>query len=170
MIAALLALALGASPGLPKERATEVPAPIRMTAVAVKIICSARGSTPTNYLAVPLERAKWVDVLGDGDLKPFVQAADKDSDGFVLLIPSKPDDDISYVVYFRKSVPATLASVRTGVASRPTVAGIRAAAKPVAKEQANSCPDALSFDVGNLTTDDGKPVPAFKLLPDRKDR
>jgi hypothetical protein len=165
----LLAIALAvAVPSLPAQASDAPPCatPDSSIRAAVDIVCTVAATPPVGYYLMPLRRAEWSRLLTDADVGPFLSASPTVADSVVIFMPDTPDGSLSaYAVYLHGS-DATALSVVAPSSQATTVHAVTSGLRPV-PTSVRACACDLSYEPGQLTSDNDVPVHTYKVIAAR---
>jgi hypothetical protein len=137
--------------------------------IAAGIADNVQHETVNGALAIYLDDQHWAAGLKDGDLGPFlkVKEAKPGRSATCLFRESK---DSAVCVYFDGDSAFGVAAVKAGAGGKIEASNIAAAYKPITKEMLKKGTEALTFTPGQITTDDGQPLPAFVVATATKSK
>lgn len=137
--------------------------------ISTDIASQIRKGSLAGYIAIYVQPNIWNSLLNDGDIGPFLKIGlDRDNLRAVLLMPTNPKDGFTYCVYFDAADPVGIVSISPNADGKYEPNAIKSALTMVTKGMLTPCKEELHFIPGNLETDDGKPLNAFKIASSGK--
>ncbi|MBN2319478.1 MAG: hypothetical protein JXR49_10395 [Acidobacteria bacterium] len=132
--------------------------------ISTGIVSHIKEGSLAGYFAIFIHSDNWDSLLNDGDIGPFLKIKFDQSDRKALvLMPPNLNEGSIYCVYFNGYVPIGFVEFTVDGYRKVEVDEIQRAYKKVTKEMLKECKEELYFINGNLETDDGKPLSAFKI-------
>ena len=172
LVVALLLASLAVAQGQPakdqpskgqpsKDQPSQEDIGIRYARMALNVASLTQHQSMDGYLAVFVDDKSWTKLTKDGDLGPFLKLKEQKAERrMVYMLPNSPDG-LRVVVYFDGPAATGVAAFTPG----PDAKIDADAVKPVPKEtlKAVDAAGGWTFDREDVTSDDGDPVPAYRI-------
>jgi hypothetical protein len=132
--------------------------------LATDVVKMHRGETLAGFYAITIDAKRWESLTTDSDLGPFLKLKQSQPDLSVVLVLRNSKRDPAYCVYFHGQNPSGFAEVSPKPSGKMTDEDVRKSYQDVARQTVKPTGEELYFTDVSLTTDDGSPMPAVKIL------
>ena len=152
-----------AKPGAEKP-ITEKKDPLFFVKIAADVAGNVQQTPLNGFLGLYIAPQNWAPGLKDGDLGPFLKAQEaKPGRSAACLFPNAEVKDVAICVYFDGDTPFGVAAVKAGASGKIEAGDVSAAYKAISKEMLKKGEQEVRFEPGDISMDDGQPLPAFQL-------
>jgi hypothetical protein len=143
-----------------KQDPTKEDPGLRYARMAYNVANSTQHQSLEGYLAVFVDDKSWTTLSKDGDLGPFLKLKEQKAERRMVYFLGSPDG-LRVVVYFDGPSATDVASFTPAPVAKISADLL----KPVPKEtlKANDAAAGWMFTREDVTSDDGDPVPAYRI-------
>jgi hypothetical protein len=165
MLAGMLAVLAGAG----TSQNTESKDPLYLATIAADVAGNVQSKSLNGFLAIYVDPKNWAAGLKDSDLGPFLKVKEAKAGRSATCLFSDAKDAV-ICVYFDGDTAFGVAAVTAGASGKIEDKDIAAAYKTVSKEMLKKSDAVLTFTPGDVSTDDGTPLPGFQIASTPKSK
>jgi hypothetical protein len=114
------------------------------------------------YVAIYVDETNWDALSKDGDLGPFLKFKEPKRDRSAVILISGINEFV-FCTYFDGSSPFGTVMLPPPGKTNITLRDVEAAYRTVNHDMTEGTFEELQFKEGTITSDDGKPIPSFKI-------
>jgi hypothetical protein len=145
-----------AKPGADKKE------PLFFVKIAADVAGNVQQAPLNGFLGLYIDDHSWPAGLKDGDLGPFLKAQEAKPGRSAACLFSNAKD-VGVCVYFDGDTPFGVVAVKAGASGKIEAGDVSAGYKAISKEMLKKADRELHFEQGDVSTDDGQPLPAFAI-------
>ncbi len=137
--------------------------PIRK--IATDIVQIQHGDSLAGFILIELFCESWGRLSSDSDLRPYIEfAGGIEIEAIALFIPNDPNQESpTYCVFFDGLIPSGLTAVGPDFSGPPTAQNLSDLFQTIGAIEIPDGKEQLVFEKGEITADDGTPVPAIMI-------
>jgi hypothetical protein len=155
-----------AKPG-PEKPGVEKKDPLFFVKIAADVAGNVQQTPLNGFLGLYIDPQNWASGLKDGDLGPFLKAQEAKPGRSAACLFSNAKD-VAVCVYFDGDTPFGVAAVKAGANGTIAASDVSAAYKAISKEMLKKGEQEVRFEQGDISMDDGQPLPAFQIATGAK--
>lgn len=134
---------------------------------AVLVIKRKRTESLKGYLLIVCKASLWKALEKDSDLGPFLKHKKAASNlEAIVAMPENMKNGSTYAVYFQDNKPIGLVEIKTGQGEKVTPENIAKAYTPITEDVDQGAANQISFETGQVYSDDDKPIPTLQVVSD----
>jgi hypothetical protein len=129
---------------------------------AITVASNTKHPDLSGYLAIYISPDNWAAGLKDGDLGPFLKLKEGKPGRSVVFLFSQSKDS-AICVYFDGAAAIGVTSAKAGADGKIADKDISGEYKDVTKEMLKETGQPVHLESGDISTDDGVPLPAYQI-------
>jgi len=141
--------------------------PLFFVKIAANVAGNVQRELVNGSAGIYVNDQNWAAGLKDSDLGPFLRLQEAKPGRSAACLFTR-DKDAAVCVYFDGNSPYGVAAVKAAASGKLEASDIVGAYKPMAKEMLKKYTEELDFTPGDISTDDGQPLPAFLVTVAKK--
>jgi hypothetical protein len=161
LLIAVAGLAQNQTPGSSKANINAEQTPLWFAKTAAVIAINTQHLDLNGYAAAYIDQTLWGPLLKDKDAGPFLKLKEAKPGRKLVMLISNPDQ-VTVGMFFDEAKPTSVAVLKPG--ENAPVEVLKELPKDVLKDPGQT----LTFENGDLASDDGQAVPAFNILVGKK--
>ena len=143
--------------------------PLSFVKIAADVASNVQHDTVNGSLGIYISEQNWPAGLNDSDLAPFLKVKEAKADRSAVCF-FRNEKDAAICVYFDGDNPFGVTAAKAGSSGRIEAGEVAAAYKPVSKDMLKKGTEEISFTKGEISTDDGQPLPAYAVAVSAKSK